>query len=724
MTAVPEARTYGRSSGYRTCAVAWMCACVCVGAVRGASAQDLQPRPAAAAAPLTAIKAIRTLMPDAARSNHPVLIRGTVTYINQREPAGIIVHDGQAGVFVRYGRKFLTSELVDLRPGDVIEVEGRTTAEGFAPDVRPEHVRRIGRGPLPSPKRVSYAALSSGIFDCDYIEVIGVGQRAWLSESGKTLFVDIAVDGGAIRAWFWDFEGGDLTRFIDARIRLRGNVGTLSTPARQVRGISLFAGRTVDAVLETSAPAPWSLPVRSIASLYTHYAMDQVDRRVRLRGTVTATRVGQPTLVEDITMHSRSRDVRHKVYLRDESSVAQIETEQSFELAPGDVIEAAGFPIASSTKPRIRNAIIRKVGTAGVPAPVALSLETRPGDDHDSELVQVKATLLADATTPTGRSLVLKAGDSVFEASHDPMSSAPSETYTSGSVVSVTGVYAFESGPPPTFRILLRSADDVVMLAAAPWWTYRHTLVLLLATAVTSIIGLVWVRMIANKNAVAEEQYRGIIAERSRLASELHDTLEQGLAGIQLQLGAVARTLDSSPSSARRALSVASDMLRYSLAEARRSVMDLRHGALETRDLVGALSEVAERMTNGTPVSVSVRAAGAVRPLEPAQEHHLLRIGLEALTNAIKHSGASKVDVELRFEEGTVRLVVADNGAGFADPGLTEPAGHFGLRGIRERVDKMGGALRLENSSRGGAILAVTAPNALDPKMRVESRHG
>ena len=713
---------YWRSSGYRTCAMAWICACVCLCLVRAAAAQDPQTRPAAA--PLTAIKAIRTLMPDAARRNHPVLIRGTVTYINQREPAGIIVHDGQAGVFVRYGRRFLTSELVDLRPGDVIEVEGQTTAEGFAPDVRPEHVRRIGRGPLPSPKRVSYAALSSGSFDCDYIEVIGVGQRAWLSESGKTLFVDIAVEGGSIRAWFWDFEGGDLTRFIDARIRLRGNVGTLFTPARQVRGISLFAGRTVDAVVETSAPAPWSLPVRSIASLYTHYAMDQVDRRVRLRGTVTATRVGQPTFVEDITMHSRSRDVRHKVYLRDESSAAQIETEQSFDLAPGDVIEAAGFPIASSTKPRIRNAIIRKVGTAGVPAPVALSLETRPGDDHDSELVQVKASLLADVTTPTGRSLVLKAGDSVFEASHDPMSSAPSETYTSGSVVSVTGVYAFESGPPPTFRILLRSADDVVLLAAAPWWTYRHTLVLLLATAVTSIIGLVWVRMIANKNAVAEEQYRGIIAERSRLASELHDTLEQGLAGIQLQLGAVARTLDSSPASARRALSVASDMLRYSLAEARRSVMDLRHGALETRDLVGALSEVAERMTNGTPVSVSVRAAGAVRPLEPAQEHHLLRIGLEALTNAIKHSGASKVDVELRFEERTVRLVVSDNGAGFADPGLTEPAGHFGLRGIRERVDKMGGALRLENSSRGGAILAVTAPNALDPKMRVESRHG
>jgi signal transduction histidine kinase len=724
MTAVPEARTRRRFRACRTLATVGVCGCVCLSVVRVAHAQDLQTSVANTPAPLTAIKSIRALSPEAARRSHRVLIRGTVTYINQREPAGMIVHDGRAGVFVRYGRRLPGSQVIDLRPGDVIEVQGRTTAEGFAPDVRPEHIRRIGHGALPVPKRVSYAALSSGSFDCDYIDVVGVGQRAWLSESGKTLFLDVAVEGGSIRAWFWDFGKEDVTRFIDARIRLRGNVGTLFTPARQVRGISLHAGRTIDARVETSAPDPWSLPVRSIASFYTHQAMDQVDRRVRLRGTVTATRVGQPTLIEDITLHSRSRDVRHKVYVRDESSAAQIETEQSFELSPGDVVEAAGFPIVSSTKPRIQNALLRKVGAVAVPAPLALSLDTRPGADHDSELVKLEATVLADVATPTGRSLVLKAGDSVFEASHDPMSSAPTATYASGSVVSVTGVYALEAGSPPSFRVLLRSAGDVVLLAAAPWWTSRHTLVLLLATAVTGIIGLVWVRMIANRNALAQQQYRGIIAERSRLASELHDTLEQGLAGIQLQLGAVARTLDSSPSSARRALSVASDMLRYSLAEARRSVMDLRHGALETRDLVGALSEVAERMTTGTPVSVSVRTAGAVRPLEPAQEHHLLRIGLEALTNAIKHSGATSVDVELRFEERTVRLVVSDNGAGFADPGVHEPVGHFGLRGIRERVDKIGGVLRLENSTNGGAIVAVTAPNGVDPTMRGESRHG
>ena len=179
-------------------------------------------------APLTAIGAIRALTPEIAKSGRRVSVRGTVTYINEREPAGLIVHDGSAGLFVRYGpRYFLKQARVELHPGDVVEVDGYTSAEGFAPDVVPDMVRRVGRSVLPPAKRVPYASLLSGVFDCDYIEVVGVGQRAWVSESGKTLFVDIAVEGGAVRAWFWDFSAQDLTRFIDARVRLRGNAGTL-----------------------------------------------------------------------------------------------------------------------------------------------------------------------------------------------------------------------------------------------------------------------------------------------------------------------------------------------------------------------------------------------------------------------------------------------------------------------------------------------------------------
>jgi signal transduction histidine kinase len=660
----------------------------------------------------TDIAAIRALTPEAANRRRRARIHGTITYINEREPAGMIVHDGEAGLFIHYGDYFVENPPVKFRPGDIVDVDGYTTGHGFAPAIVPDDVRLLGRGPLPVPKQVPYAALLSGGYDCAYIEIVGVGQRAWLSETGKTLFVDVAVEGGVVRAWFWDHAPEDLTRFVDARVRLRGNAGTLFNQARQVRGVTLFGRRASEAEVETNASDPWSLPVRAISSLYTHQSKEQSDRRVRLRGTVTATRVGQPVFVEDLTMHTRSRVVRHEIYLRDDTSAALIETEQPFTLAPGDIVDVAGFPFVSSTKPRLQNAVVRRASRGEMAAPRIITRDTLLGAAHDSELVRIDGVLLTEVATSTGRSLVLRAGNTVFEAGYDPSSPAARTNVPAGTLVSVTGVYVFESGPPPAFHLLMRSPADVVVLASPPWWTPRHSLVLAGFVAAILIAGLIWARVNANKHAAVQRQYRAIIAERSRLASELHDTLEQGLAGIQLQLGAVAKSLDSSPQSARRALGIASEMLRYSLSEARRSVMDLRHGALDTRDLAGALSDVARQMTTGTSLQATVRTIGAARPLQSADEHHLLRIGLEALTNAIKHSGAARVDVALRFADDAVHLVVTDDGAGFTTTmtGLEHVGGHFGLRGIRERVDKMGGALTLDNRPEGGAVVAVRVP--------------
>ena len=108
-----------------------------------------------------------------------------------------------------------------------------------------------------------------------------------------------------------------------------------------------------------------------------------------------------------------------------------------------------------------------------------------------------------------------------------------------------------------------------------------------------------------------------------------------------------------------------------------------------------------------------------MRPLKSPDEHHLLRIGLEALTNTIKHSGATRVDVLLRFDDDTLHLVVTDNGTGFVDAPLNHAVGHFGLRGIRERVDKLGGTLTLENQPGGGAIVAARVPlnHHADPRL-------
>jgi signal transduction histidine kinase len=370
-----------------------------------------------------------------------------------------------------------------------------------------------------------------------------------------------------------------------------------------------------------------------------------------------------------------------------------------------------GFPIVTPTKPYLGNAVLKRLGLRTAVVPKALPTHEALAPEHDAELVRVEAQLLGVVKSTTELVLVLKIGETAFDASIDAALASPAlEGIRAGSRVSVSGVYTYQWGPPPTFRILLRTPSDVTVITAASWWTLGHTLVLMVFIALVAAAAAVWVRAIVNRHALVRQQYQAILAERSRLARELHDTLEQGLAGIKLQLEAVAGSLGGSSDGARRSLDVAKEMLLYSLNEARRSVMDLRSQALETRDLTGALRDLAQQMTQGTPLKATVSVVGAVQRLDASQEHHLLRIGLEALTNAIKYSDAQRVDIELRFGDQAVDLAVRDNGRGFASPDGNPPGGHFGLRGIRERVDKMGGTLRFNSQPGGGAEIAVSVP--------------
>jgi signal transduction histidine kinase len=227
-------------------------------------------------------------------------------------------------------------------------------------------------------------------------------------------------------------------------------------------------------------------------------------------------------------------------------------------------------------------------------------------------------------------------------------------------------------------------------------------------------------------------EYQAVLAERNRVARELHDTLEQGLTGISLQLEAVGGTLATSPEAARQSLAVARQMLRYSLEETRRSVMDLRSAALENRDLAGALTSLARQMTLGTAATANVRTEGEPPPLDAAQEHHLLRIGLEAVTNALKHGAATHIDITVRFRPDQVTLVVQDDGCGLPHEVIELSGAHFGLQGIRERVDKLGGVLEISGPPGEGTRIAVAVPVRARPSSpssaadatHVEAVHG
>jgi signal transduction histidine kinase len=472
--------------------------------------------------------------------------------------------------------------------------------------------------------------------------------------------------------------------------------------------VSLFVGHTGDIVVLEPPPDPGTLVTRPTRSIYNYSSQGEVNRRVRIRGVVTSYIPGHPVEVSDFTTTATFRYVRNVLYVDDGTGGARIETEQTQRVEPGTIVDVAGFPAVTPGKPILTNAIFRVAGKGRQPDAAVVSNENVLNADNDATLVRIQAHFLSVLRTPSERTLVLRIGESVFPATLEAEPAAESlERLRAGTIVEVTGVYAYQWGPSPSLRLFLRSSADVNVIQAAPWWTLRHTGVMIAILALGAAGAAFWVRAAARRR---RQQYQAVLNERSRVARELHDTLEQGLAGIALQLEAVGGSLAASPDHARQSLDVARRMLQYSQEEARRSVMDLRAQALESRDLAGALTDLVEQTAGSSGVLARVAVQGTPRRLDASDEHHLLRIGLEALTNALKHSGAMRVDILLRFDQDWVELTVQDDGCGISlEPG-DHRAGHFGLLGIRERVDKLGGLLRLSGAPGAGTMLSVRVP--------------
>jgi signal transduction histidine kinase len=202
-----------------------------------------------------------------------------------------------------------------------------------------------------------------------------------------------------------------------------------------------------------------------------------------------------------------------------------------------------------------------------------------------------------------------------------------------------------------------------------------------------------------------KSEFDAVLLERGRISREIHDTLAQGFVGISAQLETVAKLHAVSPELARKHLDRARILVRSSLVEARRSVWDLRPQALERGDLASALADIAQQLTTGTDVRVDV--LGEPRGLPPHVENNLFRIGQEALTNAFKHAQAGAIRVELRFDHDTVRLAVNDDGRGFDTQAVLAAEGHFGLVGIRERTQILGGRLSVLSSVGAGSAIVV-----------------
>lgn len=661
--------------------------------------------------------AVRALPREEAARGLPVVLKGVVTF---RWPTGIdggfVVNDETAGVYVSGKTE------VERKLGARVEVTGVTAPGGYAPIVELENVRELGAGELPPARPTSVAELSSGLFDCQRVEVLGVVQAASYAPEYGMMSLYLATVSGSLSVDVMPAGPDEGTRFVDAEVTVRGVGFPIFNPRAELMGVRVRAGSLSDVTVVRPAPAdPFATPFIRLDTLMPFSTEGVSLHRRRVAGVVTVSRPSG------------------RFYLQDGGHAVRVRTRPQWTPSVGDTVEVAGFVETREFFAGLENAVVRSIAPNGpapapkrvVPSQILDYNTSLPAGqpDYDGVLVSLRGTLKSMESGGREGSCLYLESDGVLvpvELGADTLRSSAELRVDSELEVTGVCVVSYSNLRPVlnfskavAFRLLLRAPEDVVVVRLASWWTARRLLWLLSGSAGLLAIVLLWNmqlrRRVERRTARLAEEMRARltaesrIGERTRLAAELHDSLAQSLTGVALQLQAAELARAQAPEEIQQHVALARELLDSSREEVRRCVWDLRSQVLDQRDLPGAIAEIGRQMGGGARVEVCTE--GDVFPLADMAAHTLLRCAQEAMANAVNHGSAKEVRVRVRFAADQVSLRIEDNGSGFDParaPGMAN--GHFGLQGMRERVKRMEGEFALASQPGSGTQVDVRIP--------------
>jgi signal transduction histidine kinase len=666
--------------------------------IRGAAAVVLLAALAVARAELapapTSLSEIRGMSQEQAASGLPVRIRGTVTFSNPHF-ATLFIHDGERGIFVEQEASF---DAAGPAAGDLVEIHGVTGSGLFAPVIKAREITVLNTGPLPPPMRVGGEELSRPDQDSNWIEIEADVREVTQSgpdillecQAGPCNFTTLIQSPAPMEGVPWDLA--------DSRVRIRGVAATIFNTSRQMTR-RLVRVNGIDDIVPLAGAAGSSSPPRRVT----------IDRLFRVDGPGPGELVRIDGIVH-LALPGRG------FYLRTDQGSIWVQTAQPVAAAPGSVLEVEGWPRAGRMKPFIRARRATHVGVGVSSGPLELAASEALNSRYDSELVVVEADLLDVIRSAEGLTLELRDTNLVFRAALvGGFADMPADLLP-GSRLRVTGIAEISSSPKfqplrddSQLLLRLRSPADLQVVSRPPWWTPRR--VAGAAAAIIATLLLVYLLARIRRRREQETQRRefeAVLAERGRFAREIHDSLAQGLTSISLQLECVRDELSADPVQALSHVETARALVRDSLSEARRTVWNLRPLALGEADLATALQRQAAELTRDGKVVCTQEIEGMPRPLPADHESALLRIGQEALTNAVRHAGAGRIVVRLRFGGDWVTLTVRDDGRGFD---VAERVGKgYGLTGMHERVAALGGSLSIDSKPGDGTEVSATLP--------------
>lgn len=654
---------------------------------------------------LTNVIQVRELTSADAKRAIAVKLRGTM--LAESDPRGhaIIVADPTGGLYLQSDGNLLSQ----FHRGDLLEVEGVSDPGQFAPIVRVAKAQKLGTSTNPPPRTVTYHQLLTGALDAQWVELTGVVRRYIPPEAGSDIWrVLVASDGGVVSARGVLPHDPNLKE--DSEVRLQAICLYQFNQKRQVLTpiLQLLNGQGIN-VLKPAPENPFAAPTRTADSLHQFTPNTPIGHRVHVRGVVTHAQTGA------------------HVWIRDTTTGLRLQTRQSEPLQAGDEIDVLGFQGYGTYSPVLEDAIFQKLGSTQPPAPIGFTNITA-AFDHEDDLVQTEALLTEVNPVLDGFTFTFQLQESSFKALLKlPETNRDQHQWLPGSKVRVTGICSLihdDSRPligiwqPQSFQLLIRSPADLAVLIAPPWWNPQRVIyalgVLSIALLLISGIGVLISRRRlheqAQRRAMAEAEFSAILAERNRVAREIHDTLAQGLAATSVHLRLAKKQSATDSESLHHHLDAAQQLVRESLEEARNSIWNMRSQVLETGDLTSALDGILKQMADGADFQASLEVTGRPRRFAPVLENNLLRVGQEAITNAARHARAKQLKVTLDFGEKQFRLTVWDNGRGFDPAKPPTSSGGFGLVGMKERAAEVKGELTIRSEPDRGTEIKLTVP--------------
>ncbi len=649
---------------------------------------------------LTSAVEVHRLKRDQAQRGYPVRIRGVVTSVLPEHQA-FTIQDSTRGLYVEDPS---ASRPTPPKPGEFVEVEGTTDPKFFAPIVRARRVSSLAAGELPDPAHPTWDQLVNGSMDAQYVEIQGIVT------DGQTNRVTIRTEGGVVEVELRlaGAENADFRPYENALVRLRGCL--FASWDYVTHQVSPGDVKVYNASISVDQPPPaelFSIPAKTVPELRLFDPQASVFQRVKVSGQIVFVRGNECFLMQG----------DHGI---------RFVTKNALGFQAGDLVKVVGFPdVYGTVAPGLRDAIARRSGHAALPPPRKLPADDLLKAEYDATLVRVEGALVNVRTIGEEHVFEMQSGVRNFVAR---LAGAGNLSLTPGSRLELTGVYAAQPGnrngglEVGSFELLLKDAAAIKILARPPWWTLERLLVMVGALALGLAVTVLWITQLRRKveERTAElsrqiqerqqvEHQREMEQERSRIAQDLHDELGSGITEIGM--------LAARAKSATAAEEKRSHYLEQMGGKAREMVIALdeivwamnpRHDSLGS--LISYFSLYADRFLSLANISWRLAESSDApdHTVSSRHRHQLFLVFKEALTNVVRHSGATEVTLSIRYENGELRLSIADNGRGLPSERRTEEMD--GVVNMRERIERLDGRFEVSSGVGAGTVVRLAVP--------------